>query len=186
MLEQSAIAPETIRPLRRSEYEQLVTTGSFEGERVELLYGNVVEMSTHGPAHDATIDRLLDQLRDRLTGRARVRVQSAFAASDGSEPQPDLAVVLPRDYDDAHPREAFLLIEVAETSLTKDRKVKAKLYAECGVPEYWVVNLVERRVEVFVEPRGGEYTICRSQLHGTTISLASFPDVVVSVESFLK
>lgn len=180
------IAPERIRPLRRIDFDRLVDAGSFEGERVELLYGSVVEMSPHGPAHDATIDRLLDALRDRLAGKARIRVQSAFAASDGSEPQPDVAVVPLKDYDDAHPSQAFLIVEVAESSLAKDLGVKTKVYAECGVVQYVVVDLVNRRVEVFADPGASGYASRTTLDRSATIDLAAFEGVTLPVASFLK
>src|SRR5688572_1840129 len=121
VLDPREIQPETVRPLRRREYEKLAELGLFEGERIELIEGAIVRMSPHGPAHDSTIDRLTELLVIALRGRARVRVQGAFAASDDSEPEPDVAVIPPRDYDDAHPTEAWLIIEVADTSLAKDR-----------------------------------------------------------------
>lgn len=186
VLEAHQVAPDRFRPLARHEYEALVRLGAFEDERVELLYGSVIEMSPHGPRHDATIDRLLDVLRERLGDRARVRVQSAFVASDGSEPQPDLSVVSRRDYDEGHPKEAFLLIEVADTSVAKDRTVKAKLYAECGVEEYWLVNLVDRVVEVFTRPEGGGYMERRVAGPDAEIRIHAFRDVVVEVAAFLK
>lgn len=161
-------AADEIRPLRRVEYERLVELGCFEGERVELLRGMVVRMSPHGPAHDSTLQRLT-RLLVRLAGEAAdVRIQSAFAASDGSQPEPDAAVVAPGDYDDGHPSEARLVIEVAESSLRKDRGTKAEIYAESEVPEYWIVNLVERAIEVSTEPQSGRYTTLRTFRRGET------------------
>src|ERR1700674_406937 len=110
-----------IRPLRRGEYDCLVRAGSFEGERLELLYGRLVTMSPQGERHAFSITRLTEILVRGLAGRAQVRVQLPFAASDISEPEPDLAVVVPGDYLDGHPRRALLVIEVAQASLEEDR-----------------------------------------------------------------
>lgn len=93
MIDPSLLTPDRLRPLRRVEYDRLVEMGAFEGQRVELLYGMVVAMSPHGPPHDSSIEELNELLVRALAGRARVRIQFAFAASDGSEPEPDVAVV---------------------------------------------------------------------------------------------
>src|SRR5688572_7583925 len=99
------IDPHGPRPIRRVEYERMVDLGLFEDDRVELLYGVITTMSPHGPDHDDAIERLSSRLIPSLATRAKVRIQSAFAASEGSEPEPDLAVVPPRDYRQAHPSE---------------------------------------------------------------------------------
>ena len=89
-------------------------------------------------------------------------------------------MVEPGDYDDAHPSQARLVVEVAETSLRKDRGTKAEIYAESGVAEYWVVNLVERAIEVSTEPRAGQYTALRTFLRGEVFhSVALDADIAV-------
>jgi Uma2 family endonuclease len=115
-----------------------------------------------------------------------VRVQSAFAASDGSEPEPDLAVVPAGDYDDAHPSEAHLIIEVADSSLVKDRGIKAALYAESGVPEYWVVNLPDKLIEVHTDIIQGAYTRVASYRKGQIVRLQRFTDVEIPVDGVLR
>src|SRR5882672_8068853 len=123
------LEPSDVRPFRRAEYDRLVELGVFEGERVELLDGLIVRISPHGPRHDGTIDLLVEELSRQLGERARVRVQSAFIAGDQSEPEPDIAVVPRADYRVEHPRRAYLLVEIAESSLERDRGAKALLYA---------------------------------------------------------
>lgn len=186
MLDPREILPETTRPLRRAEYERLVALGVFEGERVELLYGVIVQMSPHGPPHDSVLDRLTKLFVQGVGDRARVRIQSSFAASDGSEPEPDAALVPERDYDDGHPDVAYLIVEVAESSLNKDRGVKAKLYAESNVSEYWVVNLVDRRVEVFRAPASGRYTEESIAQKGEVLRPLAFPDLAIPVDAILR
>ncbi|MBI4955042.1 MAG: Uma2 family endonuclease [Myxococcales bacterium] len=167
--------------MRRCEYEQIVAAGVLGDDRVELLYGTIVAMSPHGPEHDDRLGELAERLIAALGSRAKVRVQSAFAASDGSEPEPDLAVVPRRSYRDAHPSDAWLIVEVADASLRKDRGPKARLYAESGVEEYWVVNLVDRAIELHAEPRDGTYALVTVHRPGETIALRRFPDVAMAV-----
>src|SRR6478609_7530616 len=120
-------AAEVIRPLRRVEYDQLVKLGAFEDEHIELLDGALVAMSPIGPPHDSTVQRLTRLLILALEGRAAGRCQSSFAASEIPVPQPDFTVVPLGDYDPDHPSEAYLIIEVAESSVAKDRGRKLRL-----------------------------------------------------------
>jgi Uma2 family endonuclease len=186
MLDWQEIAPERPRPIRREEYERMVSLGLFQDERVELLCGLLVSMSPHGPAHDSTIDRLTALLVRALGDRACVRIQGAFAASDDSEPEPDVAVLPPGDYDDGHPREAWLVIEVAESSLAKDLGPKARLYAASNAPEYWVVDLAAGAVHVHVNPVGGAYQECQRVARGDAIALVKFPEIRLPVSAFLR
>jgi Uma2 family endonuclease len=148
---------ETTQPMRRrftlQEYQWLVQQGFFGDDRVELIDGEIVRMAPTGPEHSTTKSRLLLALMP-LVGKGRhLRVDDPLTLGD-HEPVPDMAVVpgSPEDYRQAHPSTALLVIEVADTSLEYDRTVKASLYASAGIPEYWVVNLVERRLEVYREP----------------------------------
>jgi Uma2 family endonuclease len=177
--------PDELRPIRRVEYEQMAQMGIFDDERVELLYGTVVRMSPTGPRHDSVIQVLTRLLVRALDPRAAVRIQSSFAASDQSEPQPDVAVVPPGAYADAHPREAWLIVEVTESSRKTDRGRKASLYAESSVPEYWVVDLVSDRIEVYTEVAAGEYTRIVPYRKGERVSLLRFPDVSIAVDEIL-
>ena len=177
---------EVIRPLRRVEYDQLVSLGVFEGERVELLEGALVVMSPIGAPHNAAVQELTELLVLALSGRAKVRCQMSFAAQQVSEPEPDLAVVPLGSYDNEQPSEAYLIIEVAESSLAMDRGKKLRLYASCAVPEYWVVNLPERCIEVYTGPSPGAYAHCERYEHGQAIRLSGFPDVVIAVADVLR
>ncbi|MBX3248381.1 MAG: Uma2 family endonuclease [Myxococcales bacterium] len=168
------IDPETLRPLRRDEYERLVRLGAFEGERVELLEGALVHMSPHGPLHADVVDRLGAWAFRVVAGQARVRVQSALALSVESVPEPDLAIVPLGDYRAAHPSTALLVVEVADSSLRKDRGPKARLYASAGVPEYWIVDLVGKALVVHRAPEGESYADARTLASGSVTPLA-FP-----------
>ena len=149
MLRPDLILPEKPRPLKRSEYDRLVAMGAFADERIELLYGTLVAMSPQDPGHTSPIGVLNMLLVPALVGRALVRVQSPLIACDESEPEPDVAVVPLGSYRTAHPDRAQLVIEVALSSMKKDRLVKAPLYASSGFEEYWLVDVAAGAVSSF-------------------------------------
>ena len=177
---------EVIRPLRRVEYEQLVELGAFRNERIELLEGALVAMSPIGAAHCYSVRRLNELLVLALHGRATMSCQLPFAALEFSEPEPDLCILPLGDYDTEHPSEAHLIIEVSESSLALDRGKKLLLYARCSVPEYWVVNLPERCIEVYTQPTTGAYAHVVRYERGQSIRLGAFPDVSLAVSDVLK
>jgi len=185
MLDFSRIAPDSVRPLSRAEYERLVALGWFEDERVELLKGILVEMSPQGPRHVAIIRRLTRLLVLAVGDRAEVQVQGPLALLDDSEPEPDLALV-PPGYEDELPPRAHLVIEVADSSLPKDRGIKAEIYAEAGIPEYWIVNVAERVVEVHRELQGGAYRACFVRRSGEEITVTALPDIRIAVDEIFR
>jgi Uma2 family endonuclease len=145
----------------------------------------IVRMSPHGPLHDGTLDLLLDQFR-LLSVKVRLRVQSAFAASDGSEPEPDLAVVPRDDYRIEHPRQAYLIVEVADSSLERDRTWKSRVYCQSGVPEYWIVNLVDAKIVIFRGPGDDAYETVTVHGAGDIISPIRFPDLQIAVSDIVS
>lgn len=173
------------RPLRRAEYDKLVELGAFRDERIELLYGRLVEMSPQGRDHAYALKRIYDLLMIALQGAATVRAQLPFIAVDESEPEPDVAVVPCGDYLDAHPDTASLLIEVADSSLAYDRFTKGPLYATSAVPAYWIVNLVDMVVEAYGDPRDGTYTSVTRHRRGDSIAVPSYEDMLVRVSDVL-
>jgi Uma2 family endonuclease len=185
MLDLSIIAPERVRPITRAEYNRMGEMGLFVDERVELLHGLLVAMSPIGGPHNYAVSRLTHLLVLAVADRGVVRIQMPFAASDDSEPEPDVAVVAPGDYLDDHPRTAWLIIEVAETSVRKDRGVKAPLYAACGVPEYWIVDVTNGTVEVYTAPVAGRYTRMTTHRSGEQLALVALPDVRVALSEIL-
>jgi Uma2 family endonuclease len=186
MLDPAQVAPERIRPLTRREYDRLVEDEVFGAdERIELLYGSLVEMSPQNPEHAEAIERVRDLLLSTVGSRARIREQSPFAALPDSEPEPDVLVFPPGDYSRSHPSTALLVVEVADSSLRKDRGVKARLYAEARVPEYWLLNLLDRVVERHTSPAGSAYENVETLAAGTVFRMASFPDVEISVAMLL-
>jgi Uma2 family endonuclease len=185
MLDVTMIPPETIRPLSRAEYDRMVALGWFEDERIELLHGVLVRMSPQGPRHVSITRRLNRLLMQAIGERADVQIQGPLALTDDSEPEPDVALI-PFGYDDELPATAYLVIEVADSSLSKDRGVKARLYAASGIPEYWIVNVVDRSVEVYRDARDGAYRDVRACRSVDTITVTAFPDIEIAVDEIFS
>lgn len=140
------------------EYHKLIEIGVLtENDRLELLEGYLVNKMSRNPPHDAAIQLLQDALLGLLPAGWRLRIQSAITLAD-SEPEPDLAVVRgnARTYTQRHPgpADAGIVIEVSESTLDGDRIDKGRIYARAGIAVYWIVNLVERQVEVYTQPSG--------------------------------
>jgi Uma2 family endonuclease len=149
-----------IRHWTREEYERMAEQGFFRpGERVELVDGIIYEMTPQSTDHAVGV-RLVRHVLGSIFSRGfDILVQMPLALSDDSAPEPDVAIVPgdPRDHLESHPASAVLVVEVAETSLSHDRKRKMGLYARAGIPEYWVLLTKRRRLEVFRDPGNGIY-----------------------------
>jgi Uma2 family endonuclease len=148
-----------------------------EDDRVELLGGLLVSKMTKNPPHSLATEltrRALEQALGSVGGRWHVRSQQPITTPD-SEPEPDVAVVAGglRDYGEAHPSPAdvALVVEVADESLRRDRKDKLAIYARAGIAAYWIVNLVDRHVEVFGAPSAEGYGSSASYAAGETVTL---------------
>src|SRR5262249_31049856 len=143
------------RRLTRYEYERLVETGFFRpDEAVELIAGQLLVAEPQGGPHAVAVSLAADALRSAFGPGWVVREEKPIAPDDESEPEPDLAVVpgKHRDYLAGHPARPVLVVEVADTSLLWDRDHKGSLYARSSLPDYWIVNLVDRVLEVYREP----------------------------------
>src|SRR5262249_29907020 len=127
------------------------------------------------------LDRLLNALAQ---GRFSVRIQLPIVLSDDTEPEPDAAVVALGDYEAEHPRTALLIIEVADTTLQKDRG-KIAVYASAGIPEYWIVNLGARTVEVYTAPDGERYGEVRTLRAGDVLRPTAISGVELAVAEIL-
>jgi Uma2 family endonuclease len=167
------------------EYDALVQQGLLADSRVELLLGSLVEMTPQGPLHADVVQRVAEMLIRALSTDVRVRVQSPLAVSDDSEPEPDIAVVPAGDYRAAHPQKALLVVEVAETSLQKDRGIKTALYATASIPELWIVNLAEKAVEIHRGPDQGRYMDIRRCDRNSVLTPEAFPHIQISVADLL-
>ena len=173
-----------MRKLKRVEYDRLAAEGYFADEKVELLFGMVIPMAPIEPPHSESVHRIAEILSEQLGKRARVRIQTAFAAADESEPEPDIYVVDPRSYWDDHPASSHLVIEVARSSLRRDRAKRA-VYGRANVNEYWIVNHIDGCVEVYRQPVDGTWQQISIHRRGETVSPLAFPDVVIPISEIL-
>jgi Uma2 family endonuclease len=177
----------SVEPVRHritsDEFEAM--SGVFRREqRLELLEGELIEMTPIGPAHAAAVKHLNQLLVPAVGDTAVVSVQDPIRLSDLSEPQPDLALLRPRSdfYATAHPAptDVLLVIEVSDTTASFDRNIKRPLYAAAGIPELWILDLPERLVEIATVPAENTYGRIRQFTTGT-ITPSVFPEISVSV-----
>ena len=172
----------------RAMYERLVAGGGFDGLRVELIRGHILDkMSPQGSPHSTAVTLTQEALREAFGRSACIRVQLPLRALDESEPEPDVAVVAgsARDYIGEHPSAAFLVVEVSDSSLQYDQTAKLSVYAESGFPEYWIVDLQNGRLEVHRDPYGTAYRTRRTYEEGETVTLLTRSDVTISVADLL-
>lgn len=165
-------------------YHRMVDAGIWEDCRVELLNGVVVEMAPGGILHASKRTKAQNDLIRLLGDRAIVRVGAPITLPNGSEPEPDLAIVQPLEeiYDQHHPypENIFWVIEYSSTSLEKDLGVKAEIYAAATIAEYWVVDLLRNVLIVFRDPVGGAYQFRAEFMTGNITPLA-FPEMAIAV-----
>lgn len=156
----------TIREVQRlftvEEYHRMAEAGILhEDDRVELIEGKIIQMAAVGSRHAACVKRLIKFLVREVGDLGVVGAQDPVVLPDSSEPEPDVVVLRPRDdfYAAGHPvpEDVLLLIEVSDTSFDYDRDVKVPLYARAGVPEVWIVDLVNEKIHVYSRPTDGSY-----------------------------
>jgi Uma2 family endonuclease len=183
-------APFSLRKWTVKEYHKLGEIGIFHPEeRVELIEGNIIKISAKGTVHASATRRTASRLHNILGNQAAVYNKSPIALDDSSEPEPDIAVVRidPFDYATHHPTpsEVYLIIEVADSSLTFDREVKAKIYARSGIADYWVLNVGDRQLHVFREPAVDGYQ--SEVILGETASISpiEFPAFNIAIHAML-
>jgi Uma2 family endonuclease len=171
------------------EYHAMIATGILDNRQVELLRGEIAEISPEKEPH-AYFSTVAGTYLIRLLGeRAMIRPAKPITLPNNSESEPDIAIVqdLGRKYLQHHPypENIFWLIEYSNSSLEKDLNTKTKLYAEAGISEYWVVNLKKKVLIVFREPEDGDYA-SKSMLSGGTVYPLAFPDVAISVGGIIS
>ncbi len=185
-------------PLRRwtrVEYERLVECGFFQpADRIELIGGQLLVAEPQNSPHATAVGLAEDALRVVFARGWVVRGQAPIALDDESEPEPDVAVVpgTRRDYREGHPRRPVLALEVAESSLASDRRIKGSLYARAGIADYWIVNLVDHLVEVHRDPvpdsaaaYGWVYRSVEHHGPGAVLSPLALPGARVAVADLL-
>jgi len=162
-------------PVTVAQYRVLVDSGAFQHHQgqVELIYGRIVEMNPQGPQHADPIDELNEWSVGNAKAKFRVRIEKPIEIVDHhSSPEPDVAWVTRRRYQDRHPtpEDIHLLTEVSYSSQSFDRAEKLRLYAQSGIAEYWIVDVPAQAVEVFIDPHESEYR--SSTRHGITETIA--------------
>jgi Uma2 family endonuclease len=186
--------PLTVRRWTRDEYDHLVDLGVFQADPVELIGGQLIVAEPQNSAHATALGAADDALRAALPRGFLVRAQMPLALDRDSAPEPDLAVVAGRraDYRARHPGRPLLVVEVADASLRFDRQEKGSLYARAGVPEYWIVNLIDGLVEVHREPapdaeapHGFRYRAIERLGPGATVEPVALPATRVAIADLL-
>ena len=183
-------------PLKRyhfnvAEFYRMVDAGILTPDDcVELIEGEIIEMSPTGSRHAACVDRIVNKLLSRFAGRdAIVRVQSPIRLSDFSEPQPDATLLRARAdfYSQAHPTpdDVLLLVEVSDTTAAYDKRVKVPLYARSGIVEAWVVDLAQEKIEVYARPVGGSYQQFAEARRGESVTSATVPGLALAIEDII-
>lgn len=172
------------------DYYRMAEAGLFsEQDRVELIEGEVIKMSPIGSRHAGCVDRLNSILNRKVGHAAIIRVQNPVRLNDFSEPEPDIALLKPRDdfYSQSHPTAAdvLLVIEVAETSVEYDRSVKMPLYARAGIPETWLVNLPKDIIEIYTQPKNGKYQKVQRLKRGKLLASPTIAGLSISVDNIL-
>jgi Uma2 family endonuclease len=184
----------TAQPARRrfnvDEYYAMARAGILgTDDRVELIEGEIIEMSPIGRRHAACVDRLTQYFVRKVGERANVRVQGPVRISEVAEPQPGVALLRRRSdfYALGHPTpsDVFLIVEVAETTERFDRLVKMPLYATGGIPEYWLVDLGEEAVTVYRDPQAADYGSIRVLRRGERIAPLALPDIDMEIDDIL-
>lgn len=179
----------TIAKWTLEQYHQMIEAGILDDQRVELLNGEIIEMSPEGEPHAFYVSTVGDYLRTLIGNRAQIRESHPITIpTTQSELEPDIAIVQPlgREYLQHHPypKNIFWLIEFSNASLKKDLDPKAKAYATAGILEYWVVNLQGMELIVMRDPVDGAYQSQVTLTDGTIYPIA-FPDVAISVKQLL-
>jgi Uma2 family endonuclease len=178
------------RPFTVEEYHRMAEAGILgPDDRVELLCGEIVRKVTIGDRHRGCVNGLTEMLTLRFHGRARVQVQMPVVLFDHSEPEPDLSLLESNEafagVRSAYPADVFALIEVSDASRDVDIHVKGPLYAEAGIREYWVVDLIDRVIRVNREPSGKHFGVTAIARPGEFVSFKAFPDEMLEVDEIL-
>jgi Uma2 family endonuclease len=183
-----------VRRWTREEFYRMADLGLFDGQRAELIEGEVMVLSLQKPEHFTTTDRVTELLRLHFGSGYHVRMQVPIDLGPHSEPEPDVAVVRGRreDYGTQHPQTAALIVEVSDTTLSSDRRRKASLYARAGLKDYWIVNLVDHQVEVYrdpaldsTQPYGHGYASATTLVPPAAVSPLAAPAVSLPVADLL-
>jgi Uma2 family endonuclease len=180
-----------IRLISVQEFHQMFKAGILEdSEHVELIAGQIIKMAAKGTPHRAIVTRIWKLLEARLGDVVLVCPQEPVQLNDYSEPEPDIAVLIPDPlyYEEHHPTpsDIYLLIEVSDSTFKKDCELKAITYAQSGIADYWVLDINTRQLHVFREPNQDGYQSHQILSELEHISLISFPTIDLAVREMLS
>jgi Uma2 family endonuclease len=175
------------RLINVEEYYKMAEVGILKADdRIELINGEIYQMSPIGSRHAAIVDHLAMRLNEAFKHNAIVRVQNPLRIDDNNEPEPDITIIKHRPdfYAAAHPvpNEVLAVVEVAGSSLRFDKEIKTPLYASCGIPEYWIIDMDGNQLEVFSDPKSGNYS--HSEIYGPGRNVA-FLGIKLGVKDIL-
>jgi Uma2 family endonuclease len=167
------------------QYHKMADVGILtEDDRVELIKGEIIEMSPIGLKHAATVKRLNRSFQQKLGNKAIISVQDPIQLNDNSEPQPDIALLkLRADFYETQaptPEDILLIVEVADTTFNYDRDIKIPLYAENGILEVWLIDTNHQFITIYRQPNKEGYQIIQTSKKIQNLSLLTFPDVTIS------
>ncbi len=172
------------------QYHKMADVGILhEQDRVELIRGEIIEMSPIGLKHAATVNRLNQLFQQKLGQRIIVSIQNPIQLADTSEPQPDVALLKSRpDFYETKiptPEDIFLLVEVADRSFNYDRDVKIPLYAENKIIEVWLIDVNSQSIRVYRQPEENSYQDVQNFTRGQSLSPKAFPDTIITLDEIL-
>ncbi len=173
-----------------AQYDRMIEAGILpENEHIELIEGEIIEMAALGRRHASRVNLLAESLTEQSRRRYIVSVQNPIQLDDLSEPEPDIALLTRRDdfyrHQLPHPADVLLVIEVADSSLEYDRRTKLPLYARAAIREFWLVNLIEERIEIYTEPANGAYTKVAYIKRGEQLISVTIPDITLDADALL-
>jgi Uma2 family endonuclease len=172
------------------QYHHMIATGVLrEGDRIELIEGEILEMAAIGSQHAAQVKRLNRLFSRRLIDEILIAIQNPVELGPRSEPEPDVALLRWRAdyYADSHPQPAdvYLVIEVADSTVEYDRQVKAPLYARSGIVEYWLIDISAETIEIYRQPTPDGYQQIEIGRRGMAIGVTALPDLTFTVDQLL-
>lgn len=169
-----------IQPIRRlinvEEYYSMAAAGILtEKDRVELIHGEILEMSPIGSKHASVVMRMNDVLKELIGKAAIINIQNPIRINDLNEPEPDVTLLKHKDdyYADRHPepKDVEIIMEVSDSTYDYDKEIKLPLYASAGLPEYWIININKREIEIYKKPSGNGYKKMEIFNHDDEITL---------------
>ncbi|MFT3691623.1 MAG: Uma2 family endonuclease [Kofleriaceae bacterium] len=173
-----------VRRLTRAEYDEMCERGMFDDERVELLRGLLVKKMSEGFEHFDLCWRLQNFLVRKVPDNYAVSMNQPYCATDDSEPEPDVYIFDPSITPNKKPTEAKLVIEIAVSSLRRDRGIKQGIYAEARVPTYWIIDVMARKTEVYTQPSDDGYRVCTIVPFEEPLTLGFEPAVELTLTQF--